>query len=167
MKFNKWEIRGVPLRIEIGPKDVDSDQVVFVERHGMKKYAMQLSTLDATVINLTLQRISNEMYEQAREKYLKSIVVINREILDFNSEEYGEEMRTVISTISNKKLCLIAAPTNSDKMNSYEKELKALCANAGILSTKSLCIPNSDALRYINSSNINLEQTYLLYGKSY
>jgi prolyl-tRNA synthetase len=31
-KFNDWELRGVPLRIEIGPKDVDKNQVVFARR---------------------------------------------------------------------------------------------------------------------------------------
>jgi prolyl-tRNA synthetase len=31
-KFNDWEMRGVPLRIEVGPKDVDKDTVVFARR---------------------------------------------------------------------------------------------------------------------------------------
>jgi prolyl-tRNA synthetase len=31
-KFNDWEMRGVPLRIEVGPKDVDKDAVVFARR---------------------------------------------------------------------------------------------------------------------------------------
>ena len=31
-KFNEWEMRGVPLRIEIGPKDVEKDAVVFARR---------------------------------------------------------------------------------------------------------------------------------------
>jgi prolyl-tRNA synthetase len=35
-KYNHWEQRGVPLRIEIGPRDVDDDQVVLVPRDGFE-----------------------------------------------------------------------------------------------------------------------------------
>jgi prolyl-tRNA synthetase len=36
-KFNYWELRGVPLRIEIGPRDIESKQVVFVRRDNREK----------------------------------------------------------------------------------------------------------------------------------
>ena len=34
-KFNEWELKGVPLRIEIGPKDIDKNSVVFSRRDGV------------------------------------------------------------------------------------------------------------------------------------
>src|SRR3989338_5857521 len=36
-KFNEWELKGVPLRIEIGPKDVEKNEVVLVRRDNGKK----------------------------------------------------------------------------------------------------------------------------------
>ncbi len=41
-KFNDWELRGVPLRIEIGPKDIEKNQVVFARRDtGAKEFIAQ------------------------------------------------------------------------------------------------------------------------------
>ena len=37
-KFYYWEMKGVPFRIEIGPKDIQKKQVVIVKRHDGKKY---------------------------------------------------------------------------------------------------------------------------------
>ena len=34
-KFNEWELKGVPLRIEIGPKDIENNSVVFSRRDGV------------------------------------------------------------------------------------------------------------------------------------
>ena len=34
-KFNEWELKGVPIRIEIGPKDIDQNSVVFSRRDGI------------------------------------------------------------------------------------------------------------------------------------
>jgi prolyl-tRNA synthetase len=36
-KYNEWEMKGIPVRIEIGPKDVEKDQVVFVRRDNGEK----------------------------------------------------------------------------------------------------------------------------------
>ena len=36
-KFNDWEMKGIPLRIEIGPKDLEKDQVTFARRHNRQK----------------------------------------------------------------------------------------------------------------------------------
>jgi prolyl-tRNA synthetase len=58
-KFNDWEMRGVPLRIEVGPKDVEKNQVVFARRDtGEKSFVPQSDlkraseTLDAIQTNL-------------------------------------------------------------------------------------------------------------------
>ena len=36
-KFNEWEMKGIPLRIEIGPKDLEKNQVTFARRHNRQK----------------------------------------------------------------------------------------------------------------------------------
>jgi prolyl-tRNA synthetase len=63
-KFSEWELKGVPLRIEVGPRDVANDQVVVVERvEGNKK---QLSTGEATSsMAEMLNDIQRALYEDA------------------------------------------------------------------------------------------------------
>jgi len=48
-KFNEWEMRGVPLRIEIGPRDVRSGQAVLVRRDSREKSSAPLDGLVAAV----------------------------------------------------------------------------------------------------------------------
>ncbi len=45
-KFNKWELKGVPLRIEIGDRDVDSDSVIVYRRDTGEKIVTKLNDLD-------------------------------------------------------------------------------------------------------------------------
>ncbi|MFN8594414.1 MAG: proline--tRNA ligase [Thermomicrobiales bacterium] len=51
-KFNDWELKGVPLRVEVGPRDVAADQCVVVRRDTREKQAVPLATLAATVEGL-------------------------------------------------------------------------------------------------------------------
>ncbi len=64
-KFNEWEMRGVPLRVEIGPKDLEKNQAVIARRDTGEKLFVSLEGLDATVSNL-LETIQKEMYERAK-----------------------------------------------------------------------------------------------------
>ncbi len=66
-KFNEWELRGVPLRIEIGPKDVEKRQVVLARRDlpGREgKSIVPLDGLNARVTEL-LETIQRAMYDRA------------------------------------------------------------------------------------------------------
>ena len=36
-KFNDWELKGVPLRIEIGPKDIENQTIVVAKRYNLEK----------------------------------------------------------------------------------------------------------------------------------
>jgi prolyl-tRNA synthetase len=49
-KFNDWELRGVPLRIEIGPKDVDKNQVVLARRDVPGKAGKSFVSQDGLVL---------------------------------------------------------------------------------------------------------------------
>ena len=44
-KFSEYEMKGVPVRIEIGPKDIESGQCVLVTRHDREKYTLPISDL--------------------------------------------------------------------------------------------------------------------------
>ena len=42
-KFNDWELKGVPLRIEIGPKDIENQSMVLAKRYNHEKMKMGLN----------------------------------------------------------------------------------------------------------------------------
>ena len=64
-KFNEWEMRGVPLRLELGPRDVDNNQCVLVRRDTGEKIPVPLDEAVARVQSL-LEEIQRNMYEKAR-----------------------------------------------------------------------------------------------------
>jgi prolyl-tRNA synthetase len=64
-KFNEWEMRGVPLRLEVGPRDVRSQQVVLVRRDNRAKEIVPLSNVQARIDELLVQ-IQSDMFEKAR-----------------------------------------------------------------------------------------------------
>lgn len=65
-KFNEWEMKGVPLRIEIGPKDLINNQAVLVRRDTGEKSITPLTTLTDSTQKL-LEKIQVTMYQQAEE----------------------------------------------------------------------------------------------------
>ncbi len=64
-KFNDWELRGVPLRIEIGPKDVENKQVVLARRDTFEKIVVKDEKLVET-INKLLEEIQKNLFERAK-----------------------------------------------------------------------------------------------------
>lgn len=69
-KFNEWEVKGVPVRIEIGPKDLEKKQAMLVQRARGEKTALPLKDIDVKHIGNLLQSIQADMLGDA-EKYLK------------------------------------------------------------------------------------------------
>jgi prolyl-tRNA synthetase len=64
-KFNQWELKGVPLRIEIGPRDIKNGQVVMVRRDTGQKAFVKDADILATAEKL-LQEIQDNMLAKAR-----------------------------------------------------------------------------------------------------
>ena len=63
-KFNEWELRGVPLRLEIGPKDIKKSQVVLARRDTREKSFVPMAGLGAHVEELLIT-IQRALYERA------------------------------------------------------------------------------------------------------
>lgn len=63
-KSTEWEIKGVPIRVEIGPKDIKNDSVVIVERDINIKTSLKINKID--FVNLLL-KIQNRMYMKAKD----------------------------------------------------------------------------------------------------
>ena len=64
-KFHEWEMKGAPIRLEIGPRDVKEEKAVLVRRDTNEKISMEKSQLVETIFTL-LKEIQNNLFEQAR-----------------------------------------------------------------------------------------------------
>jgi len=63
-KYSEWEMRGVPLRLEIGPRDIEKGSVVLVERPDRKKNFVKMENIEAEVQKL-LDSIQSAILERA------------------------------------------------------------------------------------------------------
>ncbi len=66
-KFNEWEMKGVPLRIELGPRDIEAGKAVIFRRDTLEKNEYGLGNISETVINL-LEDVQKDMLKAAEER---------------------------------------------------------------------------------------------------
>ncbi len=87
-KFNEWELKGVPIRIEIGPKDIENNSVIVARRDkDDSKSQMAIDSISAEIPNL-LEVIQNDMFEVSQ---------------DFQSKNthHVEDMDSLIAQLNN------------------------------------------------------------------
>lgn len=65
-KFNEWEMRGVPVRMEIGPRDVQNNSVVLVRRDNRAKEIVSVDDLEAR-LPLLLEEVQQALFQRALE----------------------------------------------------------------------------------------------------
>jgi len=75
-KFNDWEMKGIPIRIEIGPKDIAKKQVVLVRRHNRTKTSLNMDSLTEE-ISSELKNIQKEMFDAAKKILDERIVRVS------------------------------------------------------------------------------------------
>jgi len=63
-KFNEWELRGVPLRVEVGPRDVESESAVLARRDNRQKVQVPLAHLSERIPEL-LNEIQSSLFKRA------------------------------------------------------------------------------------------------------
>jgi prolyl-tRNA synthetase len=88
-KFSEWEMNGVPVRVEIGPKDIEKNQVVLVNRMNREKLFVKRENLVET-LNKLLTDIQDRLFQRAR---------------DFNevNTHRAETEEEILDIIENKK----------------------------------------------------------------
>ena len=64
-KFHDWEMKGVPLRIEVGPKDIAKGKMVLVRRDTQKKSDLEFSNTEIGVESI-LKEIQQNLFERAK-----------------------------------------------------------------------------------------------------
>jgi len=83
-KFNDWEMKGTPIRIEIGPKDIAKNQIVLARRHNQTKISLDIDGLTEKTLS-ELKNIQKEMFDAAK-KILDERVVRVSEYQQFKEE---------------------------------------------------------------------------------
>ena len=89
-KFNEWELKGVPLRIEIGPRDIEAEQVIFVRRDNNKKFIVKFKDIEKKTEE-TLNSIQESLFKKAKDFLNESIAEV-------------QTMEEFIGAIRNKKI---------------------------------------------------------------
>ena len=136
-KFNEWEMRGVPVRLELGMRDINASEVKVVVRHSGEKFQASWDGLTESMQQL-LEAIHQQMYqkaEAARDEHLKTVsnwddfmaALNNRDIClaDWCDEKECEERIKDVSKEESLKAM--------EEMNEDEALLTG--------SAKTLCIP--------------------------
>ena len=65
-KFAEYEMKGVPVRVELGPKDIENNQCVIVTRHNREKTIVSLDNVEAEVLK-KLEEVREGIYQSALE----------------------------------------------------------------------------------------------------
>ena len=105
-KFNEYEMKGVPVRLEIGPRDIENGVATFVRRDTREKSQVSLNNLK-NEIPAILEQVQQNMFDMAKANLDNAIV----ETDDYN---------TMVNEINNKKVALAYHCGE----NSCEEEIK-------------------------------------------
>ena len=79
-KFSEYEMKGVPLRLEIGPKDIENNRCVVVRRDNGEKIFLSLDELEAKIPEL-LEAVRDGLYQKAIDR---------RAAMTFTARDYAE-----------------------------------------------------------------------------
>ncbi|MBH59062.1 MAG: proline--tRNA ligase [Thaumarchaeota archaeon] len=90
-KFNQWEMKGVPIRIEIGPKDLENNSLVVVKRNSKDKKNISINKNPVDQIVRELDIMQDELFETAKSKQSKMIYESNnyKELCERLNKERG------------------------------------------------------------------------------
>jgi len=116
-KFYDAEIKGIPIRIEIGPKDIKEKSVVLVRRDKRQKKKVKQDKV-ASEIKTLLKDIQYSMYKKAQENFKKMIVEV-------------EDKKGIKDAINNKKVAKIFW----DKSGDCWDEIKAIMEGIELFGT--------------------------------
>jgi prolyl-tRNA synthetase len=103
-KFNDWEMKGVPLRIEVGPKDIEKESIVVAKRYNLEKINLNFTELEKIPTKAKEEAVSNTIdisnYADFKSKiekggFFNSPWCGKTECEDKIKEETGAEIRVI------------------------------------------------------------------------
>ncbi|ALC47809.1 Aats-glupro [Drosophila busckii] len=161
-KFNHWELKGVPIRIELGPKDLQAQQIVAVRRDTGEKSTIALADVEKKIPAL-LETIHESMLAKAQQD-LSSHTKLAKTWTDFCS--LLEQKNMLLSPFCGDEAC-------EDKIKADSSRGEEAEPGAPAMGAKSLCIPFEQPApiasndKCINPACTNKPKFYTLFGRSY
>ena len=159
-KYNHWEMKGVPIRVDIGPAEMGSKKFVTVSRLSGEKLEHSLETAGETV-RLMLSEIQEQMFTRARTQLTSHVKVI---------QDWDE----FLPLLDKKNLvmspfCLETPCEDRIKADTSSGEVEP---GAPAMGAKSLCIPfdqpgDATILNCIHPKCGKKAKSYTLFGRSY
>jgi len=114
-KFNEWELKGIPIRIEIGPKDIEKKQVILARRDTNEKKTVKISDVKKEV-KVLLEDMQKNMLNKSKKLFESKI-------------EKANSINEIKKIIENKKVGIIPLCKNEkceEKLKSETKGAKAV-----------------------------------------
>ena len=167
-KFNDWELKGVPLRLEYGPKDAAKSVVSFARRDTGEKGTISIADI-STEVPALLEKIQADMYDKADAAFKSHRIVIN------NWEE-------VVPSLDAKNVVLIPHCLQEKCEDKIKESTKGAPdetdgpqdQKAPSMGMKSLCIPFEQPeglvkgeTKCLNPECGALAEKYCMFGRSY
>lgn len=165
-KYNYWELRGIPLRIELGPRELDANKYTFVNRITGEKNTEEAETYADLhlLIFQYLENINKLMFENSKQKLQNSIIVT-------------QKWDDLVKAIYNKKMIATSFCGNVDCENNFKTQIAQY--GEEYQGAKTLCVPleqnlidnfqkdENGLMLCINPECHNKCDKYTLIGKSY
>ncbi|XP_052009860.1 bifunctional glutamate/proline--tRNA ligase-like isoform X1 [Xyrauchen texanus] len=159
-KFNHWELKGVPIRLEVGPKDLKQGQCVAVRRDTGDKIIMPEAETEKKIKNL-LEEIQNNLFKRASDDLNKHMVVADT--MEQFQKDLDQERIVQIPFCGG-----IECEDWIKKTTAKDQDLEPGAPSMG---AKSLCIP-FEPLKILQPGQMCVSgkepaQHYTLFGRSY
>lgn len=133
-KFSDWELKGVPLRLEYGPKDAEKRQVLYARRDTGAKGSLPLEDLGSSIVSL-LEEVHNDMYSKAKAEYDSHIIKVT-EWKDFVPALDAKNV--ILTPFCKTEACEDQIKDNSARQVNGDEPVDDRAPSMG---AKSLCIP--------------------------
>lgn len=159
-KFNHWELKGVPIRLEVGPKDLKKGQFVAVRRDTGEKITIPEADTEKKIANL-LDEIQNNLFKKASDDLKKHMVVADS--MELFQKELDQGKIVQIPFCGE-----IECEDWIKKTTARDQDLEPGAPSMG---AKSLCIP-FDPLKKLQPGQMcvcgkKLAKFYTMFGRSY
>ncbi|XP_034967252.1 bifunctional glutamate/proline--tRNA ligase isoform X1 [Zootoca vivipara] len=159
-KFNHWELKGVPIRLEVGPRDMKNHQFVAVRRDtGEKLTFAENEAVDQ--LRRVLDKIQTNLFDRASKDLKNHMVVANT----------MEEFQTVLDSGKIVQIPFCGEIDCEDWIKKTTARDQDLEPGAPSMGAKSLCIPFKPLCKLENGAKCvcgkNLAKFYTLFGRSY
>ena len=136
-KFNDWEMRGVPVRVEVGPKDLENGQAIIARRDTGEKETVELEKLNEKIAE-TLENIQKDMYDACAKRLEEktSVAYTLEEMIKIMDEKQGfiKTMWCEDRACEDKVKEVLGAPSRC--MPFKQEHLADTCAICGKKATK-------------------------------